>query len=69
MLAVECREGEERGMKALELVGMLQDRSGKMIEAAVKIAQRYNRSILEDKIRDLGERRLMGMEEDDDELA
>lgn len=69
MLAAECREGEERGMKALELVGMLQDRSGKMIEAAVKIAQRYNRSILEDKIRDLGERRLMGMEEDDDELA
>lgn len=69
MLAVECREGEERGMKALELVGMMQDRSGKMIEAAVKIAQRYSRSILEDKIRDLGERRLMGMEEDDDELA
>ncbi|KAE8551998.1 hypothetical protein EYB25_005889 [Talaromyces marneffei] len=69
MLAVECREGEERGMKALELVGMLQDRSGKMIEAAVKIAHRFNRSILEDKIRDLGERRLMGMEEDDDELA
>jgi chromosome transmission fidelity protein 4 len=68
MLALECREGEDRGMKALELVGMMRDRSGKMLEAAVKVAQRYERSVLEDKIRELGERRLMGMEEDD-ELA
>ncbi|KAH8704239.1 chromosome segregation protein [Talaromyces proteolyticus] len=68
MLAIECREGEDRGMKALELVEMMRDRSGKMLEAAAKIAQRYNRSILEDKIRELGERRLMGMDEDD-ELA
>lgn len=69
MLAVECREGEDRGMKALELVEMMNDRSGKMLEAAAKVAQRYGRSILEDKIRELGERRLMGMDEDDDELA
>jgi chromosome transmission fidelity protein 4 len=68
MLAVQCREGEDRGMKALELVEMMNDRSGKMLEAAVKVAQRYDRSALEDKIRELGERRLMGMDEDD-ELA
>lgn len=68
MLAVQCREGEDRGMKALELVEMMNDRSGKMLEAAVKVAQRYDRSTLEDKIRELGERRLMGMDEDD-ELA
>jgi chromosome transmission fidelity protein 4 len=69
MLAVECREGEERGMRALELVGMMADRSGKMVEAAVKIAQRYGRSILEDKIRELAERKMLGVDEEDDELA
>lgn len=68
MLAVECREGEERGMKALELVSLMTDRNGKMIEAAAKVAQRYGRGVLEDKIRDLAERRVMGMD-DDDELA
>ena len=68
MLAVECREGEERGMKALELVTMMTDRNGKMLEAAAKVAQRYERGVLEDKIRDLAERRVMGMD-DDDELA
>lgn len=67
MLAVECREGEERGMKALELVHMMKDRNGKMVEAAVKVAERYGRGVLEDKIRDLAEKRYMG--EDDDELA
>lgn len=68
MLAVECREGEERGMKALELVRMMKDRNGKMIEAAAKIAERYGRGVLEDKIRDLAERRYMETG-DDDELA
>ncbi|PLB45388.1 chromosome segregation protein [Aspergillus steynii IBT 23096] len=68
LLAVECREGEERGMKALELVQLMKDSNGKMVEAAVKIAQRYGRGVLEDKIRDLAERRYMG-EDDDDELA
>lgn len=68
MLAIECREGEERGMKALELVTMMNDRNGKMMEAAAKVAQRYGRGVLEDKIRDMAERRLMGMG-DDDELA
>lgn len=68
MLAIECREGEERGMKALELVALMTDRNGKMLEAAAKIAQRYGRGVLEDKIRDLADRRVMGMG-DDDELA
>lgn len=68
MLAIECREGEERGMKALELVSLMTDRNGKMVEAAAKVAQRYGRGVLEDKIRDLAERRIMGMG-DDDELA
>lgn len=68
MLAVECREGEDRGMKALELVRMMRDRNGKMVEAAMKVAQRYDRGVLEDKIRDMAEQRIMGLG-DDDELA
>lgn len=69
MLAIECREGEDRGMKALELVNLMTDRNGKMIEAAAKVAERFGRGVLEDKIRDMAERRVMGMEDDDDELA
>jgi chromosome transmission fidelity protein 4 len=65
LLAVECREGEERGMKALQIVRLMKDRGGKMIDAASKIAARYGRSVLEEKIREVGERRLMGL---DDEL-
>ena len=65
LLNVECREGEERGMKALEIVGLMKDRSGKLIEAAGKVAGRYGRTVLEEKIRDLAERRLMGDEDGD----
>jgi chromosome transmission fidelity protein 4 len=64
LLAAECREGEERGMKALEIVELMRDRTGRMIEAAVKVAGRFGRGLLEEKIRDIGERRLAGMEED-----
>ncbi|KAI9873992.1 MAG: hypothetical protein M1830_010314 [Pleopsidium flavum] len=64
LLNVECREGEEKGMKALEVVGLIKDRSGKMLEAAGKVASRYGRFLLEEKIRELAERRLMGMEDD-----
>ncbi|KAG9773957.1 sepB protein, partial [Aureobasidium melanogenum] len=64
LLAVECREGEDRGMKALEIVGLLKDRSGKMLEAAAKVAGRWGRTVLEDKIREYAERRLMGLEEE-----
>ena len=63
LLNVECREGEERGMKALELVSLMRDRSGKMVEAAGKVAGRYGRGLLEEKIREVAERRLMGEEE------
>lgn len=66
LLALECREGEERGMKAYELVTMMRDRSGKMLDAAGKVAQRYDRSLLDEKIRALAERRLMGEDEDND---
>ena len=64
MMAVECREGEERGMRALEMVTLLRDRSGRMIEAAEKVAERYGRSVLGEKIREVGEIRLSAMEED-----
>lgn len=66
LLAIECREGEDRGMRALELVELMRDRTGRMIEAAGKVAQRYGRSILEEKILEAGERRINALEEDDD---
>ncbi|KAI4161641.1 MAG: hypothetical protein LQ342_004649 [Letrouitia transgressa] len=65
LLNVECREGEERGMKALEIVGLLKDRGGKMMEAAEKIAARYGRTVLQDKINKLAEKKLMGLDEDE----
>ena len=66
LLAVECREGEEKSMKAYELVTLMKDRSGKMLDAASKVAQRYDRTMLVEKIRALAEKRLMGEEDDDD---
>ncbi|KAI1780478.1 WD40 repeat-like protein [Hypoxylon cercidicola] len=65
-LAVECREGEDRGMRALELVLLMRDRSGRMVEAAGKIADRYGRAILGEKIREVGELGGGVGEEDDD---
>ena len=64
LLAAECRDGEDRGMKALEVVRMMRDRGGKMVEAASKVAGRWGRTVLEEKIREMGERRIMGVEED-----
>ncbi|KAL8669559.1 MAG: hypothetical protein Q9168_005856 [Polycauliona sp. 1 TL-2023] len=64
LLNVECREGEERGMKALEVVSLMRDRSGKLLEAAGKVAGRYGRTVLQDKINELAETRLVGMDED-----
>lgn len=66
LLAAECREGEERGMKALEIVGLMRDRSGKMLDAAAKIAQRFGRDVLRGKIEELAERRLVGLDDEDD---
>lgn len=65
MMMAECIEGEERGMRALELVGLMGDRSGRMIEAAGKVAEKYERGVLGEKIRALGEQRLGEMEEED----
>ncbi len=64
LLNVECREGEERGMKALEVVGLMRNRSGKLLEAAGKVAGRYGRAVLQEKINELAEQRLMGMDEE-----
>lgn len=65
LLNIECQEGEERGMKALEIVSLMKDRNGKMIEAAGKVAGRYGRNVLQQKIGELAERRLMAMDEDE----
>lgn len=66
LLAVECREGEERGMKALEVVKLMRDRGGKMLEAAGKVAARYGRSLLGEKIREVQEARLVGLKDGED---
>lgn len=65
LLNVECREGEERGMKALEIVGLMRDRTGRMLEAAGKVAGRYELGVLGEKIREVGESRVAGEEEED----
>lgn len=65
LLNIECREGEERGMKALEIVSLMKDRNGKMVEAAGKIAGRYGRTVLQEKISELVEKRLMGIDEEE----
>ncbi|XXG97719.1 hypothetical protein Hte_004028 [Hypoxylon texense] len=67
-LAVECREGEDRGMRALELVRLMRDRTGRMVEAAGKIAERYGRTILGEKIREVGEVRAGGGEDEDEDF-
>ncbi|GAB7357404.1 hypothetical protein MBLNU459_g8339t1 [Dothideomycetes sp. NU459] len=68
LLAAECREGEERGMKALEIVGLMKDRSGRMLEAAGKIATRFGRDVLGEKIAALAERRLVGLADEEEDL-
>ncbi|RKF71656.1 Minichromosome loss protein 1 [Golovinomyces cichoracearum] len=55
MMNLECRESEDRGMRALEIATMFHDKTGRVIEAAVKIADRYSRTILSQKIREVGE--------------
>lgn len=65
LLAVECREGEDRGMRALEMVELMRDRTGRMMEAAGKVAERYGRTVLGGKIREVGEKRVSGVDEDE----
>ena len=69
LVNVECQVGEERGMKALELVALMNDRNGKMIEAAGKVAGRYGHTVLQEKIGDLAERRLTEVDGEDEEMG
>jgi chromosome transmission fidelity protein 4 len=65
LLAAECIQGEERGMKALEIVSLMRNGNGKMMDAAQKVALRYGREILAEKISDLAEKRLAGLGDND----
>ncbi|KAK3320830.1 WD40-repeat-containing domain protein [Cercophora scortea] len=67
LVAIEAREGEERGSRALDAVQLMRDRSGRMVAAAIKVAERYGRTVLGEKIRGLGEGRLEGADDDDDD--
>ncbi|KAF2028597.1 WD40 repeat-like protein [Setomelanomma holmii] len=60
LLGLECLAGEDHGMKALEIVGLMRDANGKMLELAGKVAERYGRDVLGEKIRELAERRALG---------
>jgi chromosome transmission fidelity protein 4 len=66
LLAAECREGEERSMKAYELAALMKDRTGQMLEAAGKVAARFQRDLLGEKIRELAERRLVGLVDEEE---
>ncbi|OQN99604.1 hypothetical protein B0A48_14746 [Cryoendolithus antarcticus] len=66
LLANECREGEDHGMKALEIATLMRDRSGQMLAAAGKVAARFQRDILGEKIIQLAERRMVGLVDDDE---
>ncbi|KAF2710932.1 chromosome segregation protein-like protein [Pleomassaria siparia CBS 279.74] len=66
LLAQECLAGEDRGMKALEIVTLMRDANGKMLDLANKVATRYGREVLGEKIRELEERRLVGLDEEDE---
>lgn len=66
LVAGECRQGEERGMKALEIATLMRDKTGKMLEAAGKVASRFQHEILVEKINELAERRMVGLVDDDD---
>ncbi|KAF2462315.1 WD40-repeat-containing domain protein [Lineolata rhizophorae] len=59
LLAGECRGGEERGARALELVRLMRDDSGRMVEAAAKVAGRYGLEVLRGKIEEVAERRAL----------
>ena len=58
-------------MKALEIVSLMRDANVKMLELAGKVASRYGRDVLGEKIRELAERKAAarGAEEDEDEFA
>ena len=51
-------------MKALEIVKMMRDRTGRMLEASAKVAGRYGLGVLEGRIREVAERRMDGLEDE-----
>jgi chromosome transmission fidelity protein 4 len=59
LLGLECLAGEDHGMKALEIVSLMRDANGKMLELAGKVAARYGRDVLGEKIRELAEKKAM----------
>ena len=65
LLGLECLAGEDRGMKALELVTLMKDANGKMLDLASKVATRYGREVLGEKIRELAERKMVGLDAED----
>ena len=69
MLGLECLAGEAHGMKALEIVTLMRDEggNGKMLDLAQKVASRYGREVLGEKIRELAERRSVGLDLGEDE--
>lgn len=67
LLGLECLAGEDHGMKALEIVGLMRDANGKMLDLAAKVADRYGREVLGEKIRELAERRVGGLDADGDD--
>jgi chromosome transmission fidelity protein 4 len=66
LLGLECLAGEDRGMKALEIVSLMRNANGKMYDLATKVATRYGREVLGEKIRELEERRMVGLEGEED---
>ncbi|CAO2648581.1 Nn.00g078480.m01.CDS01 [Neocucurbitaria sp. VM-36] len=71
LLGLECLAGEDHGMKALEIVSLMRDANGKMLDLAGKVASRYGREVLCEKIRELAERKAAARDGDelDDEYA
>ncbi|EOA88525.1 DNA polymerase alpha accessory factor Mcl1 [Exserohilum turcicum] len=68
LLGLECLAGEDHGMKALEIVSLMRDANGKMLDLAGKVASRYGREVLGEKIRELAERKALARDDDEDEL-
>ncbi|CBX96800.1 hypothetical protein IAQ61_008248 [Plenodomus lingam] len=68
LLGLECLAGEDHGMKALEIVSMMRDANGKMLDLAGKVASRYGREVLGEKIRELAERKALARGDEDEEF-
>lgn len=67
LLGLECLAGEDHGMKALEIVSLMRDANGKMLDLAGKVAGRYGRDVLGEKIRELAETRAARRDDDEED--